>query len=173
MLNLKPYGNNDATTTKTVSVDFTDACYIHGSNRVQGLAFTNFETPTLVLDVSRAIQFEIFSPDASIAIPRIRKGGFAHLLQLRFIGNIRVLYRLADNDVNFTKTVVIESAAILTSVWHTWQNARFSPSMARDLTILLRQNKISTKQSSRAGSVFVEIGGQSCAEIPEYRFARL
>ena len=45
--------------------------------------------------------------------------------------------------------------------------------MARDLTILLRQNKISTKQSSRGGSVFVEIGGQSCAEIPEYRFARL
>ena len=67
-------------TTKTVSVDFTDACYIRGSNQVQGLAFTNFETPTLVLDVSRAIQFEIFSPDASIAIPRIRKGGFAHLL---------------------------------------------------------------------------------------------
>jgi len=33
---------------------------------------------------------------------------------LRFIGNIRVLYRLADNDVSFTKTVVIESAAILT-----------------------------------------------------------
>jgi len=101
-------------TTKTVSVDFTDASYIHGSNRVQGLAFTNFGTPTLVLDVSRAIQFEIFSPDASIAIPRIRKGGFAHLLQLRFIGNIRVLYRLADNDISFTKTVVIESAAILT-----------------------------------------------------------
>ena len=43
MLNRKPYGNNDATTTKTVSVDFTYACYIHGSNRVQGLAFTNFE----------------------------------------------------------------------------------------------------------------------------------
>ena len=160
-------------TTKTVSVDFTDASYIHGSNRVQGLAFTNFGTPTLVLDVSRAIQFEIFSPDALIAIPRIRKGGFAHLLQLRFIGNIRVLYRLADNDVSFTKTVVIESAAILTICMAYLAECQVFSSMARDLTILLRQNKNSTKQSSRAGSVFVEIGGQSCAEIPEYRFARL
>ena len=70
-------------TTKTVSVDFTDPCYIHGSNRVQGLAFTNFGTPTLVLDVSRAIQFEIFSPDASIAIPRIRKGLDSNLKLLR------------------------------------------------------------------------------------------
>ena len=63
-------------TIKTVSVDFTDACYIRGSNQVQGLAFTNFETPTLVLDVSRAIQFEIFSPMHRL---RFRESGKAAL----------------------------------------------------------------------------------------------
>jgi len=160
-------------TTKTVSVDFTDASYIHGSNRVQGLAFTNFGTPTLVLDVSRAIQFEIFSPDASIAIPRIRKGGFAHLLQLRFIGNIRVLYRLADNDISFTKTVVIESAAILTiGMAYLAKCQVFSlDGSGSNQIAATKQDQHEAKQSR--GLCLRRNRRPSRAEIPEYSFARL
>jgi len=162
MLNLKPYGNNDATTTKTVSVDFTDACYIHGSNRVQGLAFTNFEnsySDTSVRRISsdsirnflaRCIDCDSANPERRLCASTIVAFYWQYSSSIPISWQWREFYKNSCHRVRGDSYHLYGIPARMPG----------SPSMARDLIILLRQNKISTKQSSRAGSVFVEIGGQ-------------
>ena len=139
-------------TTKAVSVDFTDGCYIRGSNRVQGLAFTNFENSYSDTNVRRVSSDSIrnfLRPDAPIAIARIRKGGLDHPLQLRFIGITRLLYRLADNGVSLQKQFTSNPRRFLPSVMAYLAECRVSLSMARrsNHIVATKQDQHEAKQS--------------------------